>query len=594
MRAHEPVTVRKGLGLDERGSSALVMVLIVTAVLTMIGTVAMHVTSANVKSSGQYKNGVQSYYVAEAGIARARSYLAGLEESDVVSLLEDSSTLFANIPFGGGHYTVDIAPAVGFEGCGGESGEPLFELDGDGGVTTKEKVHVTFRALGSAITYGAGGPEIEVYAWASLNGGLSWIELYDGHDIDGGESETFEDIGPDSDIMLKVRAYYRRGRRTYYDKTYRSNDRSGHIYLLENGDNPPEYEPFDDQEALVTFLAGVIGSNGKVSIGGNDVVMLAELGSSLNSRTSDFQDAVILVEFERESETVAGGSSGGSGGSPCSGTYVKVTSTAELPGGSNAVIEAIMRKTGAGGGGAASANPLAVVMTAGPSDTRGRLYIDGRDHDVNGNLLGSGVLAVSSLSSFRRRGASRVAGTDGTGRDYGLTRNWRGLAALTEQYSRSWSAPSGPDELLGLSDGALKSVAQSAENGSQYVTNPSELDFPLSGVTYVELGNRQTWKPVHLGNSSGILVVHNENTNAVIKNLNSGSFTGVVIADDIVHIHTDIIGWVVTLTQSPSSGNCIGNGRGYVKFSRQAINAALETTQVSAEPGLELVSIIER
>lgn len=594
MRAQQSAAVRGMRILDDRGSSSLVMVLIITAVLTMIGTVAVHVTSGNVKSSGQYKNGVQSYYIAEAGIARAQSYLAGLEESEVVSLLEDSSTLFGHVPFGGGHYTVDIAPAAGFEGCGGESGEPLFELDGDGGVTTKERVHVTFRALGSAITYGAGGPEIEVYAWASLNGGLSWTELFDGRDIDGGESQTFEDIDEDTDIMLKVRAYYRQGRRTYYDKTYRSNDRSGHIYLLENGDNPPEYEPFDNQDALETFLADVIGSNGRISIGRNDVVMLAELGSSLSSSSSDFQDAVILVEFTSESEAVSGGGSGGSPGGSCSGTYVRVTSTADLPGGSNAVIEAIMLKTGSSAGGAATANPLAVVMTAGPSDTRGRLYIDGRNHDLDGNLLGSGILAVSSLSSYRRRGASHVAGTDGSGRDYSLTKRNPGLSAVTEQYSRSWSAPSGPDAVVGLSDGSLKSIAQSGENGSQYVTDPSDLSFPLSGVTYVELGNRQVWNSVHFGNSSGILVVHNENTNAVIKNLNTGTFKGILIADDIVHIHTDIIGWVVSLTQSPSSGNCIGNGNGQVKFSSAAVNTALEATEVSSTPGLELVSIIER
>ncbi|MBD3241254.1 MAG: hypothetical protein GF331_11760, partial [Chitinivibrionales bacterium] len=459
MRAHDTAAERWGMLSNEQGSSTLLMVLILAAVLAMLGTVAVHVTGGNVKASGQYKSSVQSYYVAEAGIAQARSYLAGLSESDVLSLLKDSSTLFSNVPFGGGSYSVDITPAEGFEGCGGESGEPLFELDGDGAVTTKEKVHVTFRALGSEITYGAGGPEIQVYVWASLNGGLSWTALFDGDDIDGGESQTFENVGKDADIMLKVRAYYRKGHRTYYDKTYRSNDRSGHIYLLKDGDNPPEYEPFGDQEALEVYLQQVIGANGRISIGRNDVVMLAELGSSLSSSSSDFQDAVILVEFTRESEPVAGG--GGGGESACSGTYVRVTSTADLQGGASAIIEAILLKTGSGIGGAASANPIAAVMTAGPSDTRGRLYIDGRDHDMNGNRVGSGVLALSSRSSFRRRGASKVAGTDGGGRDYGLTKRNPGVSAVTETYSRSWAAPSGPDALLGMADGALKSIAQS-------------------------------------------------------------------------------------------------------------------------------------
>ena len=139
--------------------------------------------------------------------------------------------------------------------------------------------------------------------------------------------------------------------------------------------------------------------------------------------------------------------------------------------------------------------------------------------------------------------------------------------------------PTTPDGVMGgaakgYSEGKLKSIAQSKSGGSQYVTDPSKLTWPLTGVTYVELGNNGTWQSMSI-DGSGILVVHNSYLNAQMKNLNSGTFKGLIIADDIVHIHSTIIGAVVGLTPNPSDGNCIGNGNGSVLYSAEAINKAL-------------------
>ena len=109
-------------------------------------------------------------------------------------------------------------------------------------------------------------------------------------------------------------------------------------------------------------------------------------------------------------------------------------------------------------------------------------------------------------------------------------------------------------------------------NGSQYVTNPNLLTLPLSGVTYVEADN---WQAVNFGISSGILIVHNASRNAVLKNTNGGIFKGIMIVDDYVHEHNDMLGCVITLSTSPSSGNVLGNGSGYIHFSTAAIGAAL-------------------
>ncbi|HRT71481.1 MAG TPA: hypothetical protein P5308_08985, partial [Syntrophales bacterium] len=52
-------------------------------------------------------------------------------------------------------------------------------------------------------------------------------------------------------------------------------------------------------------------------------------------------------------------------------------------------------------------------------------------------------------------------------------------------------------------------------------------------------------------------------------------FKGVLIVDDLVHVHNDIIGAVINLTTNPSFGNCIGNGNGRVLYSKVAVGNAL-------------------
>jgi hypothetical protein len=92
----------------------------------------------------------------------------------------------------------------------------------------------------------------------------------------------------------------------------------------------------------------------------------------------------------------------------------------------------------------------------------------------------------------------------------------------------------------------------------------------LKGVTYVELPSGSVWTSSNI-DGTGILVVHNSTTNAVIKNENLGTFKGLIIADDIVHLHTTVIGAIISITPSPSEGNTIGNGSGNVLFSRKAL-----------------------
>ncbi len=220
--------------------------------------------------------------------------------------------------------------------------------------------------------------------------------------------------------------------------------------------------------------------------------------------------------------------------------------------------------------------------------TLGNLTIDGRDHDMNGVLIaGQGTMGVSTTQTFDQGGSSAGGGTSG-GVDF--TPSDPADPAIIEE-NATYTFPATPDDVFGYTAGTLKAMAQSGANGSQYVTNPSSLTFPLSGVTYVELSSGSTWQSMDFGSSSGVLVVHNSSVNATIKNLNSGTFKGLIIADDIEKIHMTLIGAVVSMTTSPS-GNCVGNGSGEVLYSSEALLQASSVT-AGGGGGVSVVSWLE-
>ncbi len=252
---------------------------------------------------------------------------------------------------------------------------------------------------------------------------------------------------------------------------------------------------------------------------------------------------------------------------------VMVRSTGILPDGSDRTIEVTFGRLAV-----PTFDTGGAIVASGDVRTLGALVVDGHDHDMDGNTLPTkGKKAIKTLGGYSRGGNSKVGGYDDAGLEYAPSRSAAAVASVTEENSSDFSSPAGPDEALGLIQGMLEQLARGGAGGSQYVENPTDLSLPLSGVTYVNLPCGATWNPVHFGASEGVLVVHSDCDDATIKNLNTGSFKGVLIADDIVHIHCDIIGMVIQTSTAPSSGNCIGNGRGRVLFSRQAILNALRS-----------------
>ncbi|GMU90281.1 MAG: hypothetical protein AMXMBFR49_24870 [Chlorobiota bacterium] len=210
--------------------------------------------------------------------------------------------------------------------------------------------------------------------------------------------------------------------------------------------------------------------------------------------------------------------------------------------------------------------------------TLGNLTVDGQNHDTSGGFLAAGgTLGIWTTQTLSRSGNSKIGGTNTLGTNYSPSKTPpAGIIATSQVFPGGF--PLSPDSLMGgplngYPEGTLKAIAMSGAGGSQYTTNPGTLTYPLRGVTYVELPDGGLWNSATI-TGSGILVVHNTTVNAGIKNLNTGPFKGILLADDIVHVHCDIIGAVIAISSSPSSGNCIGNGSGRILYSGDAVTNA--------------------
>ncbi|GAB1442689.1 hypothetical protein MASR2M39_15250 [Ignavibacteriales bacterium] len=224
------------------------------------------------------------------------------------------------------------------------------------------------------------------------------------------------------------------------------------------------------------------------------------------------------------------------------------------------------------------------ITTNSTITTLGDMNVDGRDHTITGALLsGTGSLGIWTTGNLFQSGSSTIGGT-AAGTDYAPAKP---ANTNTVSYLQTYAGgyPTTPDGIMGgalngYPEGTLKAIAVSGAGGSQYVTNPVNLTYPLKGVTYVELPNNTSWTSANVA-GTGVLIIHNSTLTAGIANINSGIFSGIMMADDIVRIHTTVIGALIGISPNPSSGNCIGNGTGSILFSREAIMNAVNLVNLT-------------
>jgi len=227
------------------------------------------------------------------------------------------------------------------------------------------------------------------------------------------------------------------------------------------------------------------------------------------------------------------------------------------------------------------------------NNTISDMFIDGRDHDLDQNLIPTtGKFGVSTSTVFTNVENAAIGGTNNF-IDYPMTFP-EDPAVIEENYNWDGGFPESPDEILGYPEGTLKAAAQSGEYGSQYRLNPpmdgkfiAGLTYPLSGITYIEITNGKEYElKLEQNGNSGIIVVHNSDRTSKLKGVkfekdnSDGLLTGLLVTDYSFHHHIDILGSVLQLSPNlETSKNCSGNKDHWVYYSSEAI---LNATKIAA------------
>lgn len=218
-----------------------------------------------------------------------------------------------------------------------------------------------------------------------------------------------------------------------------------------------------------------------------------------------------------------------------------------------------------------SASIDAAVTTRSDVTASGNITIDGRDHDINGNMIGTGTKAIKSCDDITQIGNSKIGG-DGDEPAKDVT------DPVIEEYITSADYPETPEQLLGLPEGALNQFKTS--------TLPS---MPFSGIVYY-VPPYDTFNVPNMLGSQGIFIVHNDSRTAKMMNID-GDFTGLIISDQIHHINAGakIIGAVYTLSEE-SGTNAFGNGDADILYSSSVIDALSNVTISVADTEYEILS----
>ncbi|MCH6574868.1 MAG: hypothetical protein IH795_06645, partial [Bacteroidetes bacterium] len=177
------------------------------------------------------------------------------------------------------------------------------------------------------------------------------------------------------------------------------------------------------------------------------------------------------------------------------------------------------------------------------NNTISDMFIDGRDHDLDLNLIpNTGRYGVSTSVTFENVENAEIGGTNNFV-DYPMTFP-EIPEVIEENYEWDGGFPESPDAILGYPEGTLKDAAKSGEYGGQYRINPpldgkyiKGLNYPLSGVTFIEMTNANEIELMLEENGNGgILVIYREEgAESRIKGIkydnssDDGRFTGILV-----------------------------------------------------------------
>jgi hypothetical protein len=207
-----------------------------------------------------------------------------------------------------------------------------------------------------------------------------------------------------------------------------------------------------------------------------------------------------------------------------------------------------------------AAFPVRAAVTSRPAvDLKGTICIDGRDYDSNGVATGDpGVFGISTCSTLGiGSGAADVAGNNKG--PYGKKASAAEIALVAEQGIAVSPSLASPEAFLGVPAGSL----------DKYKISAADLTLPFHGIRYVET----SIGPLHLGGSSGILIIHSPMKNATTHLNSTGIFKGIIIVDEMdkMNGNVTVIGAIACLADFAAAKK-FGNGNADVKYSSYVLN----------------------
>jgi hypothetical protein len=265
-------------------------------------------------------------------------------------------------------------------------------------------------------------------------------------------------------------------------------------------------------------------------------------------------------------------------------SFVKIVTSANY----NGITETVITFSKRPGEGWIPPSIRAALTANGPlNNTISDMLIDGRNHNINGNIIPkTGVYGVSTSVEFFEGSSGSIGGTKDS-IDYPISFSVN-PNVIEQNYVWGGTFPKSPDGVLGYPEGTLEKYAQEGLGGSLYTTNHLDLERRiLSGVTYLELPSGKDEKIVlPKGIHKGILIVHNDAADSRIGNitLEQGEFRGLIIGDYMFHFHLDVLGSIILLSPDlEQEDKCDESLDHQVFYSSETVSAA--TAAVSKHLG---------
>jgi prepilin-type N-terminal cleavage/methylation domain-containing protein len=153
----------------------------------------------------------------------------------------------------------------------------------------------SFQVRAADLTWGPDGPQVpiavSVVLGGSADGQSGTHSLFGGADVDGGEQETLV-LKEGQTFALEAAASY-----GSWSAVYSSGGAPHQVLTLRNGDQPVEFDPYQNPISVGPGLQGLIDpATGTVTIDDREVLYCVELGSTSRASTGfDFQDLIVLA-----------------------------------------------------------------------------------------------------------------------------------------------------------------------------------------------------------------------------------------------------------------------------------------------------------